>query len=117
MSSENAATAARSSTDGYVVSEFRKRWLQGSTCHRHKRTVHWLSDDERFVVMKHHGHTEYVDRVSGSMRCGTYFALYDLMLPMPDALGKPCVWVVDGRWLQSHRKELELQVATARAAT
>jgi hypothetical protein len=99
--------------DRKSVDDFARKWLVGSTCHRHLRSVHWASDDHRFVLMKHHGHTEYVDRVRGSTRCGTYYALYDLTKPHPGALGKPCIWRVEGRWLASHWTELSRAVSAA----
>lgn len=95
------------------VERFARKWLEGSTCRRHPRTIHWASDDHRFVLMKHHGHTEYVDRVRGSTRCGTFYALYDLSKPLPGAFGQPCMWMVEGRWLASHWIELRRLVAEA----
>jgi hypothetical protein len=94
---------------------FSRVWLQGSTCHRHQRTIHWVSEDNRFVLMKHHGHTEYVNRVSGSQHCETFYALYDLLKPLPGALGNPSTWKVKGRWLKSHEGELSRLVAELRA--
>ena len=97
-----------------TASEFLKQWLQGSTCYHHKRSVSWQSDDGQFVLLKHHGHTEYVDRVTGSARCGTYHALYDLSEPLPDALGNPCLWRVDGRWNRGLQAHLETLCAQGR---
>lgn len=102
--------------DREALEAFAWNWLSGSTCHRHTRTVHWASDDHRFVLMKHHGHTEYVNRVSGSTRCGTFYALYDLTQARPGAFGKPCMWKVEGRWLASHWDELKRRVAESTAA-
>lgn len=95
------------------LERFAYLWLQGSTCHRKPRSIHWASEDNRFVVMKHHGHTEYVDRVNGSLRCETYYALYDITQHQPDALGKPYIWKVKGRWLKTHWDELNRLVAEA----
>lgn len=95
------------------LERFSRYWLQGSTCHRHLRSIHWSSEDHRFVLMKHHGHTEYVNRVSGSTRCETFYALYDLSKPKPNAFGNPCLWKVKGRWLKSHWVELRRAVAEA----
>lgn len=104
------------SGDRESVERFARYWLQGSTCHRSMRTIHWVSDDHRFVLMKHHGHTEYVDRVVGSARCGTFYGLYDLTKQPPGRLGHPCMLMVEGRWLQSHWEGLRRLVADSAGA-
>lgn len=95
------------------MERFARNWLEGTTCVRLPRTIHWASEDHRFVLMKHHGHTEYVDRAVGSSRCGTYYALYDLSKPWPNRMGKPCLMMVEGRLLKSHWVDLERLVAEA----
>jgi len=89
-----------------TATDFAERWLRGTTCRHHRNTVHTLTSDHRFIVMKHHGHSEYTGRFSGSVWCGTYYALYDLTQKMPDCLGNPDLMRVEGRWLKRHWDEL-----------
>lgn len=55
-------------------------WLSGTTCShwlvgpKQRRELVW--EDEVYILLKHNGHTEYIDRMTGSKRCGTYVALY-----------------------------------------
>ncbi len=95
------------------LEKFSRNWLLGSTCYRQTRSVRWASEDNRFVLMKHHGHTEYVDRMCGSQYCETFYALYDITKPMPDAFGRPYMWKVEGRFLKSHWVELKRIVEQA----
>jgi hypothetical protein len=94
-----------------ALTAFGRSWLEGSTCHRHPHSIHWFSDDLRFVLMKHNGHSDYVDRMCGTQRCGTYYALYDLTKPRPGALGGPYLLKVEGRWTKAHWCELVELVA------
>lgn len=100
---------------------FHSVWLSGTTCfHGAKRFIHWTSDDDRFVVLKHEGHSEYMGRFSNTAWCGTYYVLVDLKHPprnstMSGCLGAGC-WKVEGRWLKRHWKELEEKVAEIRKA-
>lgn len=56
----------------------RKKFMAGCTCFHQPRDIIWQSDCGRFVIGRKKGHTEYVDRVSGSGYCATLFALVDL---------------------------------------
>ena len=84
---------------------FMGQWLRGSTCHHHKRTIHYLDGD--YVLLKHWGHSAYIGRFSGTSWCNTYYALYDMRDPNIDCLGKHRLWYVEGRWLKRHEDELK----------
>lgn len=98
------------------VVEFLSRWLRGSTCFNKKRTVWRTRENNRFVVMKHHGHSEYVGRWSGSEWCPTWYGLYDLTQPLPDVLGGPCLWRHNGRWNNQCQQEVDAAINAVLAA-
>ena len=92
------------------IEEFKKNWLLGTTCHRHGMAVFWTSDCKNFVIMKHHGHSEYVNRFTGTTRCGTYYALYNIHNKI-DRMGYPALnqWI--GRWRHSYFINVEKLMA------
>jgi hypothetical protein len=51
-------------------------WLQGTTCNRIARKE-ILFENDTHAVYKHCGHSEYIGRWSGTVRCGTYAVLFD----------------------------------------
>lgn len=55
--------------------DYLKTWLDGTTCNRPKRKS-ILFESATHIIMKHHSHSEYVDRSSGVACCGTYARLY-----------------------------------------
>jgi len=86
--------------------ELLKNWLCGTTCHRQKRSIFWT--DGRFVILKHHSHSEYLSRFSGSLTCRVHYDLYDLQSDDElDALGRPCLWRVEGRWKKEYWDQIE----------
>lgn len=57
------------------ASRFLTVWLQGTTCQVSANpTIVWQNDT--FILLKHHGHTGYTDRVMGNQYCPTYYSLY-----------------------------------------
>lgn len=50
-------------------------WLQGSTCHRPKR-LEVMFENDKFIVLKHRAHSDYVDRSSKSQNCEAFAHLY-----------------------------------------
>jgi hypothetical protein len=89
------------------IEQFFKNWLQGSTCGNQKLSIAWQSECGNYVLLKHPGHTAYVDRVTKSVNCCTCYYLYDIRLPYPDVLGKPWLGKWEGRWTKAKQKELE----------
>ena len=88
---------------------FLKEWLHGTTCHHQKRTVYWSSECQNYAILKHHGHTEYVDRVVGTARCSTYYILYDINEQMNYYGQAKYLKKWEGRWKNSYLDEaLEL---------
>ncbi|RLA58147.1 MAG: hypothetical protein DRR04_11600 [Gammaproteobacteria bacterium] len=91
-------------------------WLSGTTCCHHTKSVAWISSCGRFALLKHHGHSEYCDRVVGTKRCGTYYALRDAenLDPRPggwDRMKSVRYW--EGRWTKAKQKEMEDYVESA----
>jgi hypothetical protein len=92
-------------------------WHGGTTCHD-RCTVHWIGHGGRFVLLKHTGHSEYTDRVSGTQYCPTHFALFD-MEQVGDARSvwsKPdlalATW--EGRWTKARQDRVEQLAGTRR---
>lgn len=95
-------------------------WLRGTTCFHQKRSVHWRSECGRFVLLKHHSHPEYINRLVGLRTCHVHYSLFDLSqadslghnevkLSGPSAIGLVIEW--EGRWNKSRQTELEETVA------
>ena len=59
-----------------TLENLQKDWLSGTTCHRQKLTVHWVSDDDQWIVRKHHGHSEWVGGWDGNGYCATCYAMF-----------------------------------------
>ncbi|NOR27519.1 MAG: hypothetical protein GQ540_03205 [Lutibacter sp.] len=81
------------------VNEAFRNFLNRTTCYGDK-SIHWQSpDNERFVIFKHHSHSTYVNRFTGSVNCEVYYALYDLH-NIPDDIyrGEGCMLKFKGRW-------------------
>ena len=89
------------------IDENFKRWLRGTTCNGFgRKSIFWTSEDNRFAIFKHEGHSEYTDRVSGVGYCPTYYCLYDMDNFHPGLFGKPNLLHIDGRWLKKHWDEV-----------
>lgn len=91
-----------------------KNWLHGTTCFHQKRSIEWVSDDQRFVLLKHHGHSEYMGRWTGSRRCPTSYQLVDLadrdFIPLVLFKSDPDqgIWCwTGGRWSKARQAEAE----------
>lgn len=89
-----------------TATELLKEWLHGTTCWYQAKSIFWQSECGNFVVLKHHGHSEYIDRCSGTLRCGTYYAMYDLRKGFPNIFGKPDLMRWEGRWLKKYWSEV-----------
>jgi hypothetical protein len=92
------------------------QWLSGTTCHQH---VYGTRKEERHIhgsywLLKHPGHSEYIDRFTGTKRCGTYHILIDL--GDDPVVGRKWLRTLsynsqglkrwNGRWTKAHEKEL-----------
>lgn len=97
-----------------VKAEFLRYWLVGTTCAREaKLEIIWTSDDGRFIVAKHFGHTTHLVR-SDYGYCETYYELHDLAAgtyhPYPSRISGTYfalkVWE-KGRWSKKRQKEAE----------
>ena len=85
-----------------------KFWLSGTTCYSKKREIFWTSMSGRYVILRHCGHSEYLGRFSGTVRCGTYYCLYDLDVVECDGMNvTPCLKKWEGRWLKRYWEEVE----------
>jgi hypothetical protein len=51
-------------------------WLSGTTCRHCGERHEILLENDQWIVMKHAGHQNYVDRYRGIMYCETYAVLY-----------------------------------------
>ena len=83
-------------------------WLSGTTCHRRESTVDWISDDGRFALFRHHGHSEYIDRFTGTKWCETYFCLRDAsnLNPAGSWDFQKAIKQWTGRWSKAKEKEM-----------
>jgi hypothetical protein len=89
------------------------RWLCNLTCNWQGELSREYGDG-KYWLMKHTGHTTYIDRVCGSAYCGTYWMLYkveDINVSdfgygsmMKDSVG--VVWTADGRWLKKYEQQI-----------
>lgn len=83
---------------------FYKGWLLGSTCHRKKRGIEWVSDCGQFLLLKHYGHSSSVGRNEVEW-CPTYFSLYNVNDNV-DCFGEPDLWRKEGRWKKYYINEI-----------
>lgn len=83
-----------------------KHWLSGTTCRHYTNTKHWVSPCKNYILMKHHGHTEYIGRDSGSVRCATHYDLFDTRERMPKTLEDSWLFHKEGRWLKADWEKL-----------
>jgi hypothetical protein len=91
-------------------------WHGGTTCHRHC-SIAWTGHEGRFVLLKHTGHSEYVDRMSGTQYCETHYALFDMEQIGTDpetrsrsVWSKPELAIAtwDGRWTKARQSRMEV---------
>ena len=92
--------------------EYERKWLSNYTCRRESKiSVFWVSNCGRFLIMKHGGHTTYVDRMSGSSYCASYYELYDLEEEFEASMfkqnGNSLLKKWEGRWLKAYWEEVE----------
>lgn len=94
-----------------TVEEFKKEWLTGTTCRHHQwlgKLIFWKSEDERFIIAKHHGHaTAKLTRVDPTAWCGTEYKLIDLhnidgQIDF-DTISHLKIW--EGRWKKANMEE------------
>lgn len=90
-----------------TLENLKRDWLLGMTCHRQTLTVHWISDDGQWIVMKHHGHSEWVGGWNGNAYCGTYYAMFRVGDEFPDRIGKSPYFTQEGRWSKESMKWVE----------
>ena len=87
---------------------FLSNWLSGSSCNSKKRnSIFYTSTCGNYLVLKHQGHTTYVDRIVGSSYCGTYYGLYDIRAQGPDRYGEPSLGRWAGRWNKKYYDEIK----------
>ncbi len=55
-----------------------EKWLAGTTCKRHQNTNDCiLAENDKWILLKHKGHSEYLNRVTGNKRCPTFTYLFN----------------------------------------
>ena len=81
-------------------------WLGGSTCRHHKLTMHWESPCGNYILMKHHGHAEYIGRFSGTAWCATHYTLFDTREEKPPMFDKQ-LFKKEGRLSQDAIAEIK----------
>lgn len=102
------------------LAEYEKDWLLGCSCfHISKRSVFWVSDCGRFIIMKHGGHNDYCGSVMGVRYCEVYYNLYDLeeKFEQIDVWGNNQNSLVkkwEGRWLKKYWEEVDFVVLSLR---
>jgi len=84
--------------------------MAGSTCYHHPNTVEWESEDGRWLLLKHSGHTEYLNRTQGSGRCKTSYWLYDMNQPKPDRRRREPVVTFEGRLSNAKKHHIETTI-------
>jgi len=94
-----------------TLENLQKSWLSGTTCHHQRRTVHWNSDDGQWVVMKHHGHSEWVGGWDGNSYCGTHYDLFRVGDVFPDRMGESPYFTQEGRWSKKSMEWVEKVMA------
>ena len=87
------------------IEAFFKNWLSGTTCFYKKRTVFWVSDCRNFFILKHHGHSDYTNRVDKCSWCCTCYYLYDIRKPEPNLFGSPSLQHWEGRWKKEYEED------------
>lgn len=85
---------------------FFKSWLRGTTCYHRKRSVEWISECGQYILLKHHGHSEYIGRWSPPVWCGTCYYLYNVN-DRVDTIGVHYLWKKEGRWKKSCIEEIK----------
>lgn len=53
-----------------------EKWLAGTTCKRHQSEKSILAENDEWILLKHFGHSEYINRVTGNKRCPTETYLF-----------------------------------------
>lgn len=94
-----------------TLENLEKFWLFGTTCRHHPITVHWVSDDGQWIVMKHKGHSEWVGGWSGNSYCGTYYALFRVGDEFPGVLEPSRYFTQEGRWSKKSMEWVEKVMA------
>ncbi len=95
-----------------TLENLQKYWLLGTTCHRADRiSVHWVSDHGDWIVMKHHGHSEWCGGYMGQTYCGTYYAMFRWGDEFPDVLEPSPYFTQEGRWSKEAIKWVEKVMA------
>jgi hypothetical protein len=93
-----------------ALEHLKREYLRGTTCYHHGTSVAWTSEDGRFVLMLHPGHTEYIGGYSGSCWCGTHRDLFDLEnLPhdLSTCFGDSALRRFTGRWKKEYDAEVQ----------
>lgn len=94
-----------------TLENLQKDWLSGTTCHRQKRTVHWVSDDGQWIVMKHHGHSEWVGGWDGNAYCGTRYDLFRVGDEFPRTIDQSRYFTQESRWSKASTEWVEKVMA------
>jgi hypothetical protein len=90
-----------------TLENLEKDWLSSTTCHRQRRTVHWVSDDGQWIVMKHHGHSEWVGGWNGNAYCGTRYELFRVGDEFPRRIDRSPYFTQEGRWSKASMEWVE----------
>jgi hypothetical protein len=108
---EELESITRSPTKPITLENLEKDWLSGTTCHRQRRTVHWVSDDGQWIVMKHHGHSEWCGGWSGNQYCGTRYDLFRVGDEFPRTIDQSPYFTQESRWSKESMKWVEKVMA------
>lgn len=99
----------RRSTLKVTRKNLEKYWLYGCTCDRPNRiSVHW--DDGHWILMKHHGHSEWVGGFMGQSWCGTYYDLFRVGDPFPELFRESDYFHHEGRLTAEHWRVIHAKI-------
>jgi len=95
-----------------TLENLRQHWLKGTTCCREDRvSVHWVSEDGQWIVMKHHGHSEWCGGWTGQSYCGTYYDMFRVGDKFPGVLEASPYFRQESRWSKESMKWVEKVMA------
>lgn len=98
--------------ESVTLENLQQHWLKGTTCHRSERiSVHWVSKDGQWIVMKHHGHSEWCGGFTGNSYCGTYYDMFRVGDKFPGVLEPSPYFRQEGRWSKKSMEWVEKVMA------
>jgi len=89
-------------------------FMAGTTCSHYTNTVHWVCQNRRYFVLKHHGHSEWCGSFSGHQYCPTAYYLFDSEShsvqnrhKFMGLSGDKCLFRHEGRWTKAAQEKME----------